>query len=209
MIRDYPAFEELQLDLKPYLPLGPAHIGYLRQHLLPVAGQARITTLADWSLLLLARELPGVQLGFDPFLYLDYLNMSPTGGPEPKPEFTPRHFGDFGYWDDHPLAAGERWGATTAYLALRSAQLQRQVIPGLVWYIRGTMLGKALFDGFNWIEDLQKAGHRVDAWTLDPGEPGEPELAATLVAAGVDRVTTNAPSGLAKLLGGEGAGILY
>ncbi len=203
MIASYPRLQELQLDLKPNAPFTAKHFSLLGRGLEPVLGRTRITTVADWYLWELVERLPGVQLGFDPLLYLDYLNLDPSGGPVPEPEGCPRAFGAFGYWDDHPRALA-RWGAVTDYLALRSMVLRRQVPPGLVWYVRGSALGKMLADGFNWIADLQAAGNRVAGWTLNPGDPRQAALARRLVEAGVDRITTDDPVGMAEALRGSG-----
>jgi glycerophosphoryl diester phosphodiesterase len=107
--------------------------------------------------------------------------------------------GAFGYADDHPLAA-ERWGSAAEYLALRAEALAAQVAPGTMWFIRASLLARMLDDGFDWIAYLHEHGAKVDAWTLDATQPGHIALARRLVAAGVDRITTNEAPGLEAAL---------
>ena len=111
--------------------------------------------------------------------------------------------GAYGYRDDHPLAMMP-WGSTADYLSARAEALWTQVpIAGAIWYIRASLLGCMLDDGFDWISDLRRRGAEVDAWTLDAGEPEQVALARRLAAAGVDRITTNDAPALAVALGSE------
>jgi glycerophosphoryl diester phosphodiesterase len=57
-----------------------------------------------------------------------------------------------------------------------------------------------LADGFDWIAFLHGRGAQVAAWTLDPDQPHQLHLARTLVAAGVDRITTNDAPAMAAAL---------
>jgi hypothetical protein len=43
----------------------------------------------------------------------------------------------------------------------------------------------------------------VDAWTLDPDRPGHVATARRLIAAGIDRITTNNAPALARALGDD------
>ena len=111
--------------------------------------------------------------------------------------------GAYGYRDDHPLAL-MRWGSAADYLAARAETLWAQVpIADAVWYIRASLLGCMLHDGFDWVADLHRRGAQVDAWTLDAGHPEQVGLARRLIAAGVDRITTNDAPALAAALGSE------
>jgi glycerophosphoryl diester phosphodiesterase len=114
-------------------------------------------------------------------------------------ERPPFGLGAYGYWDDHPLAS-RRWGETADYLAARAEALRAQAPSGAIWYIRAKLLTSALAEGFDWIADLHGRGAQVDAWTLSPDSPADVELARQLVAAGVDRITTDNAPDLARKL---------
>ena len=195
LLAAHPEVEELQLDLKPYAPLSNAILEALVSAIAPVKSQVRVTSPADWALRRL-RALDGeVRLGFDPLLYLDLERFSVS---EAEP---PYRIGAYGYQDDHPLAA-RRSGAVSAYLAARAEALRSQVPEGTsVWYIRAAMLARALDDGFDWIAYLHSDGVKVAAWTLEPGQPHHVALCEQLMAAGVDRITTNDPPRLGRVLG--------
>jgi glycerophosphoryl diester phosphodiesterase len=196
LVSRHPYSVELQLDLKAHTPLDDSELSRLVAALQPVKDRVRVTSGADWALRRLRALDPDLPLGFDPMLYLD---LSPHQGEEnglPAPPF--RH-GAYGYWDDHPLAI-QRWGEAADYLAARAEALWAQAPSGAIWYIRAKLLASALAEGFDWIADLHGRGTQVDAWTLNPDRPAEVELARQLVAAGVDRITTDDAPALAQTL---------
>lgn len=196
LVSRHPYSVELQLDLKAHTPLDGSELSRLVAALQPVKDRVRVTSGADWALRRLRALDPDLPLGFDPMLYLD---LSPHQGEEnglPAPPF--RH-GAYGYWDDHPLAI-QRWGEAADYLAARAEALWAQAPSGAIWYIRAKLLARALAEGFDWIADLHRRGTQVDAWTLNPDRPAEVELARQLVAAGVDRITTDDAPALAQTL---------
>jgi len=185
---------ELQLDLKahPTALLPDGKLRLLAQLVEPLGQRVRVSSVADWALRRLHALAPRVPLGFDPLLYLDVR--------DDEKDMPPYRAGAYGYRDDHPLAA-VRWGPARDYLAMRAEALWHQAPMATVWYIRGSTLARALDDGFDWIADLHAQGVQVDAWTLDAASPGDVELARRLVQAGVDRITTDDPPALARVLG--------
>jgi len=185
---------ELQLDLKPYVHLNDEVLSRLLKTLQPVKDRVRVTSPADWTLRRLRALDADLPLGFDPLLYLDV-------GPqkEREPMVPPFRMGAFGYWDDHPLASW-RWGEPADYLAARAEVLWVQAPAGAIWYMAAPLLARSLDDGFDWIAYLHAQGAEVDAWTLDADRPEHVSLARRLMAAGVDRFTTNnAPELAARL----------
>ncbi len=189
---------ELQLDLKPHRYLSDALLSPLVEALQPVKDRVRVTSEADWALRRLRELDADLALGFDPMLYLE-LNASAADGKR-EPTRPPFRLGVYGYRDDHPLAS-RRWGDTADYLAARAEALWIQAPPGAIWYIRARLLIRALDDGFDWIADLHARGAEVDAWTLDPDRPEHVAMARRLMAAGIDRITTNNAPALASALG--------
>ena len=191
---------EVQLDLKAYAtsPLTEERLRSLVRLVEPLEGpaQVRVSSQADWSLRRLHALAPDLSLGFDPLLYLD---LRP---PDEDPQMPPYRRGAYGYRDDHPLAM-VRWGPAGEYLAERAEALWAQAPWASAWYIRARVLERALDDGFDWIALLHERGVVVDAWTLDAHRPEQVALARRLVAAGVDRLTTNDPPALAAVLGRE------
>jgi glycerophosphoryl diester phosphodiesterase len=192
LVRDYPHLQELQLDLKPHAPLTSAVLENLLRWIEPVKDQIRVTSVADWALRRLRELDPDLSLGFDPLLYLDV----ETGEERHAPPF---RVGAYGYRDDHPLST-RVWGAPADYLAARAEALWVQAPAGTAWYIRASILDQILHHGFDWIAHLHARGAEVDAWTLDAGKPGHIERTRRLVAAGIDRVTTNDAPRLAAAL---------
>ena len=201
LLRDYPHLQELQLDLKPHAPLNDVVLDGLLRQIEPVKGRIRVTSVADWALRRL-RGLDGdLSLGFDPLLYLDVETGQEQKAPRPDAA-PPFRVGAYGYRDDHPLST-RQWGATADYLAARAGALWVQAPAGAAWYIRGSLLDRALDDGFDWIAYLHARTAVVDAWTLDAHRPGHLQLARRLAAAGIDRITTNDAPRLAMDLGGD------
>jgi glycerophosphoryl diester phosphodiesterase len=187
------AVRELQLDLKVRAPLDGASLGWLMELLAPVRDRVRVTSPADWAIRALHRLDPALPLGFDPLYYFD------LKWPGTAEELPPVRVSLHGYSDDHPLALW-RWGSTASYLEARAEALWAQAPMAEVWYLRGQLLARALDDGFDWIAWLHARGAEVAAWTLDPDQPHQLDLARQLAAVGVDRITTNDAVGLADAL---------
>jgi len=187
---------ELQLDLKPHAPLTEAVLAGLVRMLEPYGDRVRVSSAGDWAIRSLHALAPSLRLGYDPLLYIE-----PDMGNEKDRKRPPYRVGAYGYRDDHPLAM-MRWGSTADYLSARAEALWTQMpIAGAIWYIRASLLGCMLDDGFDWISYLHRRGAEVDAWTLDAREPEQVILGQRLAAAGADRVTTNDAPALAIALG--------
>jgi glycerophosphoryl diester phosphodiesterase len=169
----------------------------------PVKDRVRVTSGADWALRRLRDLDADLALGFDPLLYLEWKPPAESARHgERQRTRPPFRLGVYGYRDDHPLAS-RRWGETADYLAARAEALWVQAPTGAIWYIHAGLLACALDDGFDWIADLHARGTEVDAWTLDPDRPEHVALARRLMAAGIDRITTNNAPALARALGGD------
>jgi glycerophosphoryl diester phosphodiesterase len=194
LAKEYAGLRELQLDLKPHAPLGEAVLKALISAIEPVIGLVRVTSIADWALRRLRSLAPDLALGFDPLLYL-----RPPVGEEHDASVPPFRIGAYGYADDHPLAA-RIWGRPCEYLRARADALLFQAPPRCAWYVEAELLGRALDDGFDWIEFLHSQGSIVDGWTVDADKPIELAAAQRLAAAGIDRITTNDAPALASAL---------
>jgi glycerophosphoryl diester phosphodiesterase len=198
------SLQELQLDFKPGTPPADAVLRDLLRAVEPVKERVRVTCGEDWVLRRLRVLDSDLALGFDPLLYLE-IDADPAVSPEETPDPLPFRVGAYGYRDDHPLAL-RVWGTTADYLAARAETLAVLPPPGGVWYIHGSLLARVLDDGadevhpFDWIAYLHARSIQVDVWTLDAGRPGHVELARRLIAAGVDRITTNDAPCLAEAL---------
>ena len=194
LLKQYPETQRLQLDLKPFSPLKQHILDSLLSTLEPVMGQVQVTSYADWAVRSLSTHSPELALGFDPLLYLDLVED------EPRPENAlPFRLGAYGLLDDHPLSAYQ-WGPAGDYFAARAEALITQVPRGCEWFIRAEILKMALDAGFDWIAYLHQHGSTVDGWTIDPHNPGQVELAQTMVDQGIDKLTTDKPALLAAKL---------
>lgn len=188
---------ELQLDLKIHTPLIGPELGQLVVLLEPLGSKVRVTSGADWALRRLHALDPTLPLGFDPLLYLDDPDSAGRDAGVP-----PVQLGAYGYYDDHPLAS-RRWGSPAEYLRERAECLWSQMPFAGVWYLRAQLVLRALKDGFDWIDFLQRRGVEVAAWTLNPDRPADIAAAQRLAALGVDRITSDDPAGLAAMLVSE------
>jgi len=182
LLKEDPDHTNLQLDLKPYAPLSPEVLRNLLDLIEPVKNRILISCVADWAVRQLRKMDSAVKLGFDPLLYLDIVSKEPR--PEGVPPF---RIGEFGYLDDHPLAA-QKWGEPGDYFALRAEALFYQVPRGVTWFLNADLLTDALDAGFNWIGYLNKNESLVDAWTVDLDRK---ELASRLIKNGIDFLTSN------------------
>jgi len=190
----HPRTQRLQLDLKPFSPLTQDVLRSFLACIDPVKERILVTSVADWALRALSRSAPDVSLGFDPLLYLDWVEDAPR----PK-QIPPFRVGAYGLLDDHPLSA-YRWGSLRDYFAARAAALLVQAPEGCDWFIRAEVLKMALEAGFDWIDFLHQCGSAVDAWTIDVDQRGHIDLARDLVGHGIDALTTDTPARLADVL---------
>ena len=150
-----------------------------------------MTSPADWNLRRLLRADPGIAVGFDPQLHLDWTRDRESLSP-------PR--GAYGYLDAHPLSRRRAMPAA-AYLRERLEEVVRMV-PGVrELHIRLAFFERMLRDGLDdAVGVLHARGALVDVWTLDAGTPRWRERLARAVDAGVDVVTTNTPRELVLAL---------
>ena len=186
----------LQIDYKNLLPFAddePLH--RLIKLIEPLGERAIVSSIADWQLRKLRALAPDLPLGLDIQFYLDWrLPEEPT-----DPRAFPRYEGAYGYWDDHPIAMGRIWSIAD-YLRDRCGMLLG-LVPGVsVFYVRHHLLAQSLKDGFNWATMLHQSNVQLDAWTLDIGDPTAEANLTSLVASGVDMITTNTPLELAAKL---------
>jgi glycerophosphoryl diester phosphodiesterase len=182
----FPTGEPLQRFVRLIEPLGR-----------PPNGRVIVSTGADWQLRKLRALAPWLDLGLDIHFYIDWH----APGEPVDPRVYPRHAGAYGYWDDHPLATRRIW-STADYLADRCGFLLG-LVPGVsTFYVSHRFLAHSLDDGFDWAQALHRAGIRLDAWTLDVGNPEAEANALRLLRAGVDQFTTNTPRALSALLAG-------
>ena len=194
LVRRHTGCVELQLDLKPDIHFDDDVLSRLVTGLDPIKERVRVSSGADWVLRRLRSHDADLPLGFDPLLYLEVGGLD-----ERELSAPPFRSGVFGYYDDHPLAS-RRWGTPVDYLAARAEALLVQAPAKVIWYVAAPLLAQALDDGFDWIAYLHDEGAEVVAWTLDPDQPRKVALARRLVAAGVDRITTNDAPALAARL---------
>ncbi len=198
---DYGGTARLQLDFKNEIPFPddePLH--RLIRLIEPLGERVIVSTGADWQLWKLRALAPWLDLGFDIQFYFDWR----APGSQPDPGSYPHHLGAYGYWDDHPLARRRLWSAAD-YVAYRCAGMIGQVGRVSTFYIDHRLLAQSLEEGFNWADALHSAGIKLDAWTLDIGNPAAEANARRLLAAGVDQFTTNTPRALASLLSEQAA----
>lgn len=186
----------LQLDFKNMIPFtSDEPLTRLIKLIYPLGGRVIVSTGADWQLRKLRRLAPWLELGLDIHFYIDWREP----GESADPRMYTRQLGAYGYWDDHPIAATRFW-STADYLTDRCGMLIGLVPNVSTFYISHTLLAQSLSDGFNWAQMLHAANIKLDAWTLDVGNPAAEANAVQLCAAGVDQFTTNTPLALAALL---------
>jgi glycerophosphoryl diester phosphodiesterase len=174
---------ELQLDLKDWRPLPAVRLRALLDVIAPVHDRVIISCGQDWNLRRLHTADPTLAIGFDPGHYFDFKA-------EGAPAFLPRATGAYGYRDDHPLSVG-RTEDVGDYLHERFEILLEQV-PGVrEFFLNFRMILRMLDDGFDVAAWLHERDVELTAWT--PDYQGADSMASIerLVAAGVDRITTN------------------
>lgn len=197
LFRDTPGKTRLHVDYKNTRPFATDEpLRRLVDLLAPLGPRAIVSSKADWQLRRLRDLAPWLDLGLDVHAHVDHRNPA---RPETERRYPPYRLGAYGYWDDHPLATERTWPAAE-YLADRCTTIAGLVPRISTVYISHRLLTQSLDDGFNWAEALHRRGIRLDAWTLDVGDPVAETNARRLLAAGVDLFTTNTPAALAALL---------
>jgi glycerophosphoryl diester phosphodiesterase len=173
---------ELQLDLKDWRPLTPERARALGALVQPLEGNVIVSSGHDWNLRALAREAPGLRLGFDPDRYVR------ARGRDDAP--LPAKVGAYGYRDDHPLALG-RSQTVADYLRDRFEILLTQCPAAVELFVEYELLVQAQDDGVALGDFLHERGVTLSAWTLDFVDADSLNVLERLAVAGVDRVTTN------------------
>jgi glycerophosphoryl diester phosphodiesterase len=187
----------LQVDFKNVTPFPDDEpLRRLAEILRPLGDRVLVSTTADWQLRRLHAVASWIELGFDIHFYLDWRNKPSTDASYPRIR------GAYGYADDHPIARQRFW-PTAEYLADRCAALVGLVAGVTTFYVNHRFLCRSLDDGFNWSDQLHRAGIKVDAWTLDSDNPAAVANSHRLLEAGVDQFTTNTPRDLAVILQGS------
>ncbi|MEX2159420.1 MAG: glycerophosphodiester phosphodiesterase family protein [Dehalococcoidia bacterium] len=185
---------ELQLDLKDWRPLTPERADALGAFVRPLGDRAIVSSGQDWNLRAIARQVPGLRLGFDPDRYIT------TAARDQAP--IPGRLGAYGYRDDHPLALG-RAQTVRDYLCDRFEMLVEQTPFACEFFIEYGLLLQADADGAQLPALLHERGIAVSAWTLDYDGPESLAKLERLAAIGVDRVTTNTARQFVAALAGR------
>ena len=189
---------ELQLDLKDWRPMPEERIRALLDTVAPVRERVVVSTGQDWNLARLHRASPDLPIGFDPGHYLDHAI-------EGDQVSLPRTMGAYGYRDDHPLAFG-RTEATCDYLAQRMELLMLQVPGAREYFLSYRLVCQMLDDGFNVAEWLHERGVDANVWTPDYHGEESLRVLERLIAAGIDRVTTNTAPAWTEAFARRGSG---
>jgi len=181
----------LEVDMMDRAPLPWPRVEELARLAQPVKERV-VFNGSDWNLRRLLAVDPGLLMGFDPALYLDWV---PEGAEAEEGIDLPRSA--YGYLDRHPLAA-RRQGPIADYLSDRLGGILR-LVPGLCEaHLRLDCFERMLAAGVAHAADLfHREGLLLDVWTLDAGTPRWRERLARAIVADVDMVTTNTPRELA------------
>lgn len=192
----HPTPARLQIDFKNVLPFSDDEpLRRLIKLIEPLGERVIVSSGADWQLRKLRRHAPWLDLGFDVQFYIDW---QPADKPRNPREY-PKALGAYGYYDDHPIASQRFW-ATADYLRDRCGALIGLVPRASTFYISHKLIAQSLDDGFNWAAMLHDAGIKLDAWTMDAGNPIAVQNAPRLLDAGVDQFTSNTPLALRQML---------
>ena len=176
---------QLQLDLKDWRPLRDERLRVLLDLIAPIKQQVIVSAGEDWNLRLLHRADPELAIGFDPGRYIGW-------GHDGEPDFLPRTRGAYGYFDDHPLAIG-RTETPADYLRARMEALAFQCPASREMFLDHRLILQMLEDGFNPAAWLHEHDSEVTVWTVDYAGADSMRIVERLIAAGVDRITTNTP----------------
>ena len=186
----------LQLDFKNMIPFaGDEPLQRLIQIIEPLGPRVIVSSGADWQLRQLREIAPWLDLGLDIHFYLGWRADSE----DYNGEGYPRTQGEYGYWDDHPIASRKIW-RTANYLKNRCGFLMGLVPNVSTFYISHHFLAQSLADGFNWAEELHRHNIKLDAWTMDVTDAAALVHLPLLLQAGVDYITTNTPLALQQHL---------
>jgi glycerophosphoryl diester phosphodiesterase len=200
MLWAHPHPARLQIDFKNMVPFSDDEpLRRLVRMIEPLGERVIVSSGADWQLRKLRRLAPWLDLGFDVQFYIDW---QPAGKLRDPREY-PKALGAYGYYDDHPIASQRFW-PTADYLRDRCGALIGLVPQVSTFYINHKLIAQSLEDGFNWAAMLHGHGIRLDAWTMDAGNPIAERNASRLIEAGVDLFTTNTPRALGNLLNRQG-----
>jgi glycerophosphoryl diester phosphodiesterase len=185
---------ELQLDWKDLRLMSGERLRALIDTVAPLRDRIIVSAPQDWNLRRLHAADAEFPLGFDPGHYLDYAI-------EGQAVFLPRNLGAYGYRDDHPMGLA-RAEATADYLAARMEMLLLQAPGSREFFLNFRLVLQMLEDGFNVAEWLHARGIGANVWTADCHGPESVRWIERLVAAGVERITTNtAPAWLDAIAG--------
>ena len=183
---------QVQLDLKDWRAMPEDRIRTLLRVIAPAHDQVIISTGQDWNLRRLHRADPELALGFDPGHYIDYAVESDVF-------FLPRAMGAYGYRDDHPMALGKT-EEVTQYLGDRMEMLVFQAPFAREFFLNYRLILQMLGDAFDVAAWLHERNIELTAWTPDYRGPDSLAILDRLIAAGVDRITTNTiPAWLAAI----------
>lgn len=174
---------EMQLDWKDLRLMSQERLRALIDTVAPVRDRVIVSAPQDWNLRRLHAADADFPIGFDPGHYLDYAI-------EGQAVFLPRSLGAYGYRDDHPMALA-RAEATADYLAARMEMLLLQAPGSREFFVNFRLVLQMLDDGFNAAEWLNARGIGANVWTADYRGAESLSWIERLVAAGVDRITTN------------------
>jgi glycerophosphoryl diester phosphodiesterase len=182
---------ELQLDWKDWRLMSGERLLALVDTVAPVRERVIVSTGQDWNLRRLRDADPALPFGFDPGHYIGYDPARYVGqAGQGTAGVLPRRVGAYGYGDDHPMAF-VRAGSTADYLAERMAILTLQAPGSREYFLSYRLVLQMLDDGFDVTEWLHARGIGANVWTADYAGPESLEGLRRLVAAGIDRITTN------------------
>jgi glycerophosphoryl diester phosphodiesterase len=174
---------ELQLDWKDWRLMSGERLQALVDTVAPIRERVIVSTGQDWNLRRLRDADPALPFGFDPGHYIARKS-------ETDPAFLPHGAGAYGYRDDHPLAIGKA-NDVREYLAARMETFLLVAPRAREYFINYNLVLQMLDDGFNAAAWLHARGIAANAWTADYAGPESVEGMRRLVAAGIDRITTN------------------
>lgn len=179
----------LQLDFKNAVPFASDEpLTRLAQLVAPLGKRVIVSSGADWQLRRLHTLAPDLRLGFDIMWYLDW-SADPANRHAQEPPFK---IGAYGYLDDSLYAQRKIWNAAR-YLEDRCESLMGLLPYAEIWYVRHTFIARCLDDEFDLSAFLHARNVKLDAWTLDIGNPVAETNARRLRDIGTDLITTNTP----------------
>ena len=187
---------QLQLDVKDWRLLRDQRLRTLLDLAAPIRSQIIVSAGEDWNLGQLHAADPALPIGFDPGHYIAF------GSDEPP--FLPRALGAYGYRDDHPLAVG-RTEEPAEYLRQRMEMFALQVPASREMFLDHELILQMLDDGFNPANWLHQHNRELTAWTVDYKNEASIPTVERLIAARVDRITTNTPLAWAEAFASSGA----